>query len=64
MEAPLSSVLLTAEDVAARWSCATRTVYQMAGGPLPCIRFGRRMVRFQLFDVEEYERARHEGGRP
>ena len=52
----MTAALLTAAQVAERWACAPRTVYQLAEqGRLGCVRFGRRMVRFSLEAVEDFE---------
>lgn len=54
----------TAEEVARRWACSPRTVYQLAQqGELGCVRWGRRMVRFSAEAVGEFERAHEEGAR-
>lgn len=50
--------LLTAQDVAARWSCDDSVVHKLAARRLlRGLKFGR-MWRFRLEDVEAYEAAR------
>jgi excisionase family DNA binding protein len=57
---PVPVILLDAAAVAERWSCSQRYVYEVAqrgpdNGGLASIRFGRRLVRFRLEDVQAFE---------
>jgi excisionase family DNA binding protein len=48
--------LLTAEELARRWQIKPATVYALARkGTIPTVRFGPRLVRFRLVEVERFE---------
>ncbi|MDP2712434.1 MAG: helix-turn-helix domain-containing protein [Solirubrobacteraceae bacterium] len=52
--------LLTADDLAARWSVTVKQVYRLAReGDLPAVKVGR-YYRFRLSSVQDWE-ARQEG---
>ena len=58
---PTSNRLLTAEEVAERWSCSEELVHRLArNGKVTAVRVGR-FRRFRQEDIDAFER---EGGVP
>lgn len=57
MKDPSSSPgLMTAAQVGKLWGCSSRFVYDLAArGVLPSVRFSRRLVRFHVADVKDFE---------
>jgi excisionase family DNA binding protein len=54
---------LTVRDVAQRMGVSEWTVYRwVATKRLPCIKVSNRVLRFNLSDIEQYEKA-HTSGR-
>lgn len=54
--------MITAEEVALLLGVSRGTVYDLAApkGPIPCVRLGRRCLRFDIVDVEAYvQKCRH-----
>lgn len=49
-------LVMTPEQVAARWECSPSTVRrEVATGRLPAFRLGGKLLRIKLSDVEQYE---------
>jgi excisionase family DNA binding protein len=49
---------LTVADVAKRWACSTRSVQRaIEDGRLRALRFGPKLLRIRLVDLEAYEEA-------
>lgn len=47
---------MTAAQVGKLWGCSSRFVYDLAArGVLPSVRFSRRLVRFHVADVKDFE---------
>jgi excisionase family DNA binding protein len=54
--------MITAEDVAEMLGISRGAVYDLAApkGPIPCVRFGRRCIRFNGEDVQAHiDACRH-----
>jgi excisionase family DNA binding protein len=55
-------MMITAEEVAEMMGISRGAVYDLAApkGPIPCVRYGRRCIRFKREDVQAHiEACRH-----
>ena len=50
-------MMITAEEVAEMLGISRGAVYDLAApkGPIPCVRFGRRCIRFKREDIQALE---------
>ena len=57
---PVPDELLTREELAHAMKCSVRTIDRMKRDGMPCVPWGRRLVRFRLRDAlafaEQYDR--------
>lgn len=49
-------MMITAEEVAEMLGISRGAVYDLAApkGPIPCVRLGRRLIRFKVADVQAH----------
>lgn len=49
--------MLTAEEAAKELGISKRMMYELAAphGPVPCVRYGAKCVRFKEEDIEAYK---------
>jgi hypothetical protein len=52
----MNEIMLTLQEVAKRWNVCPHTVKRMKF--VPTVRFGKRLIRYRLADIEAFEESR------